>query len=247
MSDYSDRDDLYARERQVIDRFSFDESVVRVFPDMIKRSVPGYDTIIEMTGVLAARYSQPGSLLYDLGCSLGASTLAMASLVPHQDCRIIAVDNSAAMLASARQLMDANPPGLQVTLTEEDIRRVSFAPQSASVAVMNFTLQFVPRPDRDALLARLANALLPGGILVLSEKIAFADPQEDDLQRELHHAFKQNNGYSVMEISQKRNALENVLVPETLEEHRRRLGEAGFSQVHVWFRCFNFLSLVAVR
>lgn len=247
MTERSDRDELYARERQVIERFSFDESVVRVFPDMIKRSVPGYDTIVEMTGVLAARYSRPGTTLYDLGCSLGASSLAMASLVPHTDCQIIAVDNSSAMLASARQLLAAHPPGLPVQLQEDDIRNVHFESASTSVAVMNFTLQFVPVEDRDPLLARIANALVPGGILVLSEKIAFDDPAEDAMQCELHHAFKQNNGYSVMEISQKRTALENVLVPESLATHQKRLRKAGFSTVHVWFRCFNFLSLVAVR
>ena len=247
MTESNDRDELYARERQVIERFSFDESVVRVFPDMIKRSVPGYDTIIEMTGVLAARYSRPGTTLYDLGCSLGASSLAMASLVPHTDCQIIAVDNSSAMLASARQLLAAHPPRLPVQLQEGDIRDVDFEAASASVAVMNFTLQFVPLEDRDPLLARIANALVPGGIRVLSEKIAFDDPTEDAMQCELHHAFKQNNGYSVMEISQKRSALENVLVPESLSTHQERLRTAGFSTVHVWFRCFNFLSLVAVR
>ena len=243
MSDHQDR--IYAEQRQIIERFSFDEKVVSVFPDMIRRSVPGYPTIIEMTGVLAARYAQPDTVIYDLGCSLGASSLAMASLVTARGCRIIAVDNSDAMIASARHLIDANGPGLPVELRQSDIRDIEFEP--ASVVVLNFTLQFLPLTARGELVSRLASALRPGGIVVLSEKIDFEDPSEAALQASLHHAFKRNNGYSDLEISQKRTALEAVLVPETLQAHRDRLREAGFSRVDVWFRCFNFASMVAVR
>ncbi len=246
MSHSGDIDRIYAREREKIERFSFDEQVARVFPDMIRRSVPGYSTIVEMTGVLAARYARPGSCLYDLGCSLGASTLAMARLVPHRDCRIVALDNSPAMIERARELLgEGEPPEIPVELLCGDVREHPL--ERASVVVLNFTLQFLPPADRDRLIARIGEALEPGGILVLSEKIRFADPEEDRLQQALHHAFKRNNGYSEMEISQKRTALEKVLVPETLAAHEARLREAGFSGVHPWFSCFNFMSLVAIR
>jgi tRNA (cmo5U34)-methyltransferase len=238
-------DRLYARQRDIIERFSFDEQVVRVFPDMISRSVPGYGTMIEMIGVLAARYARPGTNLYDLGCSLGAATLAMAALVPHRDCRIVALDNSVAMIERAGQLLDEARPAVPVQLELGDIRDRCL--EKASVVVLNFTLQFLPLDDRSALIERIAAALKPGDILVLSEKIRFEDAQEDALQQALHHAFKRNNGYSDLEISQKRTALENVLMPETLAEHEQRLQRAGFAQSHVWFRCFNFLSLVAIR
>ena len=240
-----DTDRIYADQRGIIESFSFDERVVRVFPDMISRSVPGYGAMIEMIGVLAARYARPGTRLYDLGCSLGAATLAMAVLVPHRDCHIIGLDNSAAMIARARQLIDEERPSLPVSLLEQDIREAVL--ENASVAVLNFTLQFLPLADRDALVRRIANALQDGDILVLSEKIRFEDSAEDALQQSLHHAFKRNNGYSDLEISQKRTALENVLIPETLADHERRLRVAGFREIRVWFRCFNFLSLVAIK
>ena len=246
LSDNTETDRIYARERDHIERFSFDEQVARVFPDMIRRSVPGYGTIVEMTGILAARYARPDTRLYDLGCSLGASTLAMARLVPHRDCRIIAVDNSPAMIGEARSLLaQGETPPVPVELQCGDVRELRL--ENASVVVLNFTLQFLPPTDRDRLIDHIAEALLPGGILILSEKVCFQDPAEEQLQQALHHAFKRNNGYSELEISQKRTALEEVLIPETLEAHRRRLEGAGFSSVHPWFRCFNFLSLVAQR
>ena len=238
-------DKLYAQQRDVIERFSFDDAVVQVFPDMIRRSVPGYDTIVEMTGVLAARYAQPQTRLYDLGCSLGASSLAMAQLVHQPGCEVISIDSSAAMIERARQLVEQASSRTPIRLQQADVLDVSLQP--ASVVVMNFTLQFIDAAQRDTLVARIAEALQPGGVFVLSEKICFADPGEEQLQQQLHHAFKFNNGYSQLEISQKRTALENVLVPETLEAHRARLQRAGFSKVSVWFHCFNFMSLVAFR
>ncbi|WP_111656389.1 carboxy-S-adenosyl-L-methionine synthase CmoA [Isoalcanivorax indicus] len=239
------KDDIYAQPRDAVARFSFDEQVAAVFPDMIRRSVPGYGTMIDMIGVLSARYARPGTRLYDLGASLGAATLAMARLLPHRDCELVAVDNSDAMIARARTLLQAEAPQVPVTLRCEDIRETAL--ERASVAVLNFTLQFVPLEDRDALIQRIGAAQQAGDILILSEKIRFADAEEDALQQALHHAFKRNNGYSDLEISQKRTALENVLVPETLADHEARLQAAGYTRVHVWFRCFNFMSLVAVR
>lgn len=244
------KDSIYATPLDAIAAFAFDSRVAQVFPDMIQRSVPGYSTIIAMTGVLAGRYATAGSHCYDLGCSLGASALSMASQIAGRDCRIIAVDNSTAMLERAAAAVadtalaaDGANPGIE--LVEGDLRDIAI--DNASVVVLNFTLQFVPLAEREALLGRIASGLRPGGILVLSEKIRFEDPELDTLNIDLHHAFKQANGYSALEVAQKRSALENVLVPETLAAHRSRLQRVGFSRADVWFQCFNFASLVAIR
>lgn len=236
-------DTLYATPREAIDRFAFDDTVAAVFPDMIQRSVPGYSTIVAMTGILADRYATAGSRCYDLGCSLGASTFAMAQYLAERDCRIVAVDNSRAMLARLAERLESSP--VTIDMVCADIRDVRFA--NASVVVVNFTLQFLPREDRDALLAAIYQGMNDGGILVLSEKILFADPHLQALNTDLHHAFKKANGYSELEISQKRNALEDVLRPETLASHETRLKDAGFTSCDVWFQCFNFASLVAIK
>lgn len=225
--------------------FSFDESVARVFPDMIRRSVPGYATIVAMTGLLAGRYATPGSTLYDLGCSLGASTLAMRQHIQQQDCRIIGVDNSAAMLERCRSIIDTDTHHTPVELVCGKLQDVAI--ENASVVVLNFTLQFIPREERDAVLARIYRGLLPGGIMVLSEKVSFEDPHLDELNIDLHHQFKRANGYSELEVARKRQAIENVLLPETLARHRQRISEAGFSSCDVWFQCFNFASLIALK
>jgi len=240
-----ERDTLYADPLAQAGLFRFDDSVARVFPDMIQRSVPGYATIVSMTGLLAGRFALPGSRLYDLGCSLGASTLAMRANLREPDCEIVAVDNSAAMLARCRsELERAGAGGAPVTLVESDLQEVAI--ENASVVVLNFTLQFVPPAQRDRVIRTIRDGLHPGGILILSEKVCFEDPHLDALNIELHHQFKRANGYSELEIAQKRTALEDVLVRETLATHRRRITDAGFASCDVWFQCFNFASLIAL-
>ncbi|TBV08123.1 carboxy-S-adenosyl-L-methionine synthase CmoA [Stutzerimonas kirkiae] len=243
-----DPDRLFAQPLGQIKDFVFNEDVARVFPDMIKRSVPGYPTIVENIGVLAARFAQPDSQLYDLGCSLGAVTQALRRHVRTDNCRVIAVDNSHAMLERCREYLHAQDAMFQellpVNVIESDILELDL--QAASLVALNFTLQFIPAPRRPELLRKIRQALLPGGALILSEKLRFEEPHQHELLTDLHVAFKRANGYSELEIAQKRSAIENVMKPDSLETHRQRLLEAGFSSVTPWFQCLNFASLIAL-
>ena len=243
MSKEQNRDKLYSSPRPVIDEFVFDESVAAVFPDMINRSVPAYATIVRMTGILCQQYLQPETNCYDLGCSLGATTLAMEPAVTQKKSRLIAVDNSQPMLDKLRQRIGNEFPNIIPELA--DIRDVEI--EHASFVTLNFTLQFVPPGERLDLLARIRRGMLPKACLVLSEKVRFNDEDENRIQDELHTLFKRANGYSELEISQKRAALENVLIRETVDQHRSRLIDAGFGRAIQWFQCFNFVSLIALN
>lgn len=239
-------DAIYASPLDEIIDFRFDERVVDVFPDMIQRSVPGYGTMISTIGILAARYAQENSHCYDLGCSLGAVTLSMRQRITKPNCDIIAIDNSLAMLERGQQLLASDQTSaIPVTMVCADLQNVDI--ENASVVVLNFTLQFIPVEERLLLIKRIYQGLKPGGILILSEKIAFDEHAKQDFHIEAHHDFKRANGYSDLEISQKRSALEKVLIPETLASHQQRLKLAGFDFSELWFQCFNFISLVAIK
>ncbi|GHE20474.1 carboxy-S-adenosyl-L-methionine synthase CmoA [Halomonas urumqiensis] len=245
MSDASYRDAIFSTPLDRVARFSFDEQVVACFPDMIRRSVPGYGQILGMLGLIASRHLRHGAEVYDLGCSLGAGGLALAGTLAPDAFRYTGVDLSPGMVARARETFAAECPEHRMEVIEGDIRTLPYRP--AGMIVLNFTLQFLAREDRDAVIARLFQALEPGGVLVLSEKIVAGDEQHNAWLVERYHDFKRANGYSDMEISQKRTALENVLVPDTLEAHHARLAEAGFARSQTWFQFLNFASLIAFK
>ena len=239
------RDTLFSAPIAKLGDWTFDERVAEVFPDMIQRSVPGYSNIISMIGMLAGRFVRPGSQVYDLGCSLGAATLSMRRNIEVPGCRIIAVDNSPAMVERCRRHIDAFRAETPVEVIEADIRDVPI--ENASLVVLNFTLQFLKPDDRQQLLDTICRGLRPGGALVLSEKFSFEDGDIGELLFNMHHDFKRANGYSELEISQKRSMLENVMLTDSVETHKARLKQAGFSHAELWFQCFNFGSLVALK
>lgn len=239
------RDDIYALPRTQVGSFEFDEQVARVFPDMIARSVPGYASILSMIEQLAARFVCPGTTVWDLGCSLGAATRLIRRQAP-PDCTIHAVDNSAAMIQRLRTTLgESSDKGCLVELHEKDLRDVEIC--NASFVVLNLTLQFLPPDERTRVIENVWRGLLPGGALLLSEKICFDEPNQQQLMTDLHHDFKRAHGYSDLEVAQKRTAIENRLIPESLHTHVARLRQAGFTTIAPWFQCFNFVSILAVR
>lgn len=242
------RDTVY-KEQDPDEPFRFNAEVAAVFPDMLRRSIPGYEASLEAIGSLAARYVRPGTCCYDLGCSLGAASLAMRQGIRAEGCRIVAVDNAPAMVERCRSIVRdeylRQPDGAPIELVEGDILDTGIS--NASMVVLNYTLQFLPLADRDTMIGHIAAGLNDGGLLVLSEKVVDPDPAMEALLVELHHEHKRRNDYSALEISRKRAALENVLIPETVDEHRDRLLRAGFRSAAVWLRYFNFVSIIAIR
>ena len=246
MAKIDQQDLIYAETMDTVGDFVFDDKVAHVFSDMINRSVPGYATIIRMIALLSSKHVPPHGICYDLGCSLGAAALAMShALDSESGGKVIAVDNSEAMIERAREQINQANADSYIDLECGDVRDVEI--KDASMVVLNFTLQFIPLEQREALLRKIYKGLLPGGILVLSEKICFDDRGFNDLFIDMHHQYKRDQGYSDLEISQKRTALENVLLPETLNVHGERLNRVGFNRHSVWFQCFNFISLLAVK
>ncbi|MBK1834037.1 carboxy-S-adenosyl-L-methionine synthase CmoA [Roseibacillus ishigakijimensis] len=231
------RDQIYARNEPE-GRFEFSEKVVTVFEDMIRRSVPGYGLTLTAIEAIAGREVPPGTRIYDLGCSLGAGVEAAWQGARDRAGEIHGVDSSPAMVKRARELLDL--PG--VAFHQGDA--TTWPLEKAGLIILNFTLQFIPLDERAGLLQRCHEALVPGGVLFLSEKFVSSDPAAEDWLRELHWQFKRQQGYSELEIARKRDSLEDVLLPETPEVHLARLRAAGFQPVTQVLQCLNFASWV---
>ncbi len=247
----SQKDNIYSEPKSV-QPFAFDQQVAAVFPDMIKRSVPAYSTIIDGISNLSSRFYQPNTNAYDLGCSLGAATLAISHGIEKSiDSKanpqgiIHGIDNSEAMVERCKIVVDSYKHALPIKIQCDDILNTDI--QNASIVVLNFTLQFVPMAQRLTLINHIYNGLNSGGILILSEKFMIENEVLNKTFIDLHHDFKRQNGYSDLEISQKRNALENVLIPETISTHKARCLKAGFKAFETWQQHLNFASFVAIK
>ena len=241
----SDTDLIYSSPQSKVKDFCFDEQVVEVFPDMIQRSVPGYSTIIETIGKLSQKYVAENSNVYDLGCSLGAATITMRRNISSKNCHIYSVDNSPAMVERCKLHVNAFKSQTPCDVMLDDI--ISFEMKNASMIVLNFTLQFIDGDQRQSIVDRVYKALNPGGLFVISEKIVEDNQVTNDLLIDLHHDLKRANGYSELEIAQKRTALENVMKPDSQNSLIKKLHAAGFSNITPWFQCFNFTSIVAIK
>lgn len=253
----SKHDTLFTTPLDADARFSFDEKVVACFPDMIRRSVPGYGQMLAMLPIFARRHcgfrqtrgtdgvGEKISRVYDLGCSLGAVSLALASEFAPQDLQIKAIDLSEPMIDKARIVMSEHHPNHDIELICADVCDITL--QACDMIVLNLTLQFLPVAKRVAVLQKCHDALAEGGILILTEKTHLTDEQDDAWRVERYYDFKRANGYSELEISGKRNALENVLMTDTLACHHQRLQQVGFYRSLTWFQFLNFASVIAFK
>ena len=239
------KDLIYSQPQAKVDDFTFDTRVAEVFPDMISRSIPGYSTIVDGIGQLANQFVQPNTNVYDLGCSLGAASLSVRRYNQAANVNIIAIDNSPAMVERCELHLSAFKSATAYRTRCEDILDSHI--DNASLVIMNFTLQFIATEQRQKLIAKIFKGLVPGGALVLSEKLRHETQTGDALLIKMHHEFKRRNGYSELEISQKRNALENVMRIDSFETHSQRLAQVGFSDTVLWFKCHNFASFVATK
>lgn len=240
----SNIDKLFEQQFDEVKAFAFDQQVTDVFTDMIKRSVPGYESILKSIAMYCMKYAQTGTNIYDLGCSLGAVAVTAAYSTKDKNCKVIAVDTSLPMLEKCKQIVQQNNLQNQIEVKNLDICELPIV--NASVVISNFTLQFIPKEQRKNIIENIYKGLNKGGVFILSEKFK-GDEECDHFLIQHYHAYKKLNGYSNKEIQRKRNALKDVLVPDSLLEIESRLRSVGFKTTIKWFQCFNFVSFIVVK
>jgi len=240
-------DKIYQSRLTEITEFKFDEKVAAVFDDMISRSVPRYQEVQSATVKLAMKLCREGGTIIDLGCSTGTTLFAIAEEARNQDLdlKLIGVDNSGSMLNEADKKARALGLENSVSFVCQDILETKI--HGVSLVILNYTLQFLPVEGRKELLEKIYNAISPGGGVILAEKLKHSGVRSEDILRELYYDFKSDNGYSKLEISQKREALEGFLVPLTLEENLELLRSAGFEDVELYLKWITFATFLALK
>lgn len=222
-------------------QFEFDEEVAAVFDDMLSRSVPFYEESQEMTRFFVLKALQNGGIMYDLGCSTASLLISIAKQNP--DATLIGLDNSEAMLEQAGK--KAHAFNVDINLLNADILEHDY--EKANVFVSNYTLQFIRPLVREELVKKIADALKKEGVFIFSEKVISHHAKLNKDLIEHYYDFKKKQGYSEFEIAQKREALENVLVPYSEEENIKMAKNAGFSHCEVVFRWANFATFIAIK
>lgn len=243
--DTQHRDQVFDNPEAEIGDFAFTATVANVFDDMVSRSVPFYEELQRMTCELAADFARPNTRLYDIGCSTATTLLALDQVVD-RSVHFVGIDNSENMLAKARQKVLATGLSRPVEFVAADVHQ-GLALEDASVVTMLLTLQFVRPLHRERVMRRIADGLNDQGCLILVEKLTSEDTLFNRLFIGHYYDFKRRNGYSEIEIAQKREALENVLIPYRLEENVDLLKLSGFRSVECFFRWYNFCGLLAVK
>lgn len=240
-----EEDRVFAEKKKSIPPFEFNREVTAVFDNMLTRSVPLYQESIQRQAQMALRFYQDKTRIYDLGCSHGNLGMLILDQFKHKPFAMVACDSSLPMIQRYRSRLEKKTCPFPIDLVWGRMEEISI--DNASVVLINLTLQFLELEKREGLIQQIYAGLLPGGILLLTEKISHGPGTVSDLAQEFYRRFKRENGYSDLEISQKRDALEKVLIPETLEVHLQRISQAGFSACEVWLKWFNFASMIAIK
>lgn len=239
------KDTLFLDPGRRTGSFDFDEAVAEVFDDMLERSVPFYLEIQSMIADLVDRLAPDRGLIYDLGCSTGTTLALIDGRLRERRFELVGVDSSPSMLVRAdehlRKLAVRN-----YHLHEHDLN-VPFPMQRADAVIMNLVLQFIRPENRGRLVGHVNKCLSDKGCLLLVEKVAVEDETTEQVFTECYHAFKKRNLYSDMEIARKREALENTLIPYTVEQNIELLSDCGFERVEIFFKWFNFCGFVATK
>lgn len=237
------KDEIFKKPGSGKTPFEFNAQVAAVFDDMVSRSVPYYKEVLQMSAELAREFYQPGTKIFDLGCSTGALAGYLAREFGDEQFSYWGIDNSADMIgrATAGFQTDTKRIGFRVG----DITQTDFS--GASVIVSNYTFQFLRPLARQALLRKIFAELKHDGCLILSEKCLEDSADVSRVFADRYHALKERNGYSKLEIAEKRDALENVLIPFRVNENIEMLREAGFNPVSIFFKAYNFTSFLAVK
>lgn len=238
-------DKIYLKALKTVPKFKFDHQISNIFDDMINRSIPGYQSILKIIEYLSFRYTNKNENVYDLGCSLGASSLALLNGANNRNCNFFAIDSSSDMIEKSRINISSKYPNEIVHFIHNDIRNIKFS--NTSFVSLNFTLQFLPIDERFDLIKSIKENMNSGGILILSEKINFNNPIINKQKIDAHEKFKSKNNYTNLEIKQKKIALKGILFPEKKEKHIKRLNEIGFKKIYHVFQSINFMSMVIIN
>jgi tRNA (cmo5U34)-methyltransferase len=223
-------------------KFTFNEDVANVFDDMLNRSIPFYIDNLKLNAKILSKYIKDGDKIYDIG----SSTLNFLLYFEQNfniKAKLIGIDSSKPMIIKAKSKIKAY--NSNINLIFGDIENITI--EKSQAIISNYTLQFIAKDKRSKVIDKIFNSLNKNGIFLISEKVISNNQKLNTSLIEIYHNYKQENGYSTTQIEKKKEALENILVPLSLDENISMLKNAGFKEVEVLFKWANFSTFLAIK
>ncbi|MCH2206449.1 MAG: carboxy-S-adenosyl-L-methionine synthase CmoA [Lentisphaerales bacterium] len=239
------KDEIFSKGQFSSGSFKFTQGVATVFDDMATRCIPNYKEVIHLTSQVADKFVPENGRVYDLGCSTGSTLIYMSKQLKNKAVKLTGYDPAEAMLKKANEKAASFTYSHDILFTEGAAENADIS--KANLVIMNYTLQFVDKEKRPELLQKIYNNIEKGGIFILSEKLHEPHSPIEDFNTETYESFKAGNGYSFLEIANKRQALENILVPQSTEENIDMLKKAGFSRIDILSKWLNFATFIAFK
>lgn len=242
-----EKDQLFSGKDTAPGEFEFNRDVARVFDDMLTRSIPLYAEQQRLIATVARQFYIPGTKVIDLGCSTGTTLANLAHCLPANE--LVGLDSSQPMLDQAAGNLQRAGVSDRITLQQADLNgdlgQLDFS--NASVVTLCWTLQFIRPLKRDALIRKIYDNLMEGGVLIVTEKVLTNNSHMNRFFIDFYYDFKRANGYSDDEINRKREALENVLIAYRLDENIELFHRNGFQTAETFFQWFNFAGILCVK
>jgi tRNA (cmo5U34)-methyltransferase len=239
------KDDIFATGDFNSGSFRFGEEVATVFDDMASRCIPFYKDVIKLTSEVAHNFVPENGNIYDLGCSTGSTLIFLAKTLQEKKINLIGYDPSEAMIHKAREKAEVYTYSHDINFEINSCQQCSL--KDADMIILNYTLQFINVEERDSVISKIYQALKPGAVLIMSEKIRQENQSAENFNTSIYESFKNSNGYSFLEIANKRQALENFLVPDSLSGNLDLLKRNGFANVEILFKWLNFTTFAAFK
>lgn len=241
-----EEDKFFFKVKNKIKKWSFNNEVSKVFPDMIQRSIPGYNDLKWIISILAKYVVKNNTNIYDLGCSTGNTTFIIGKYIPKDiKYKIIAIDNSYYMIKKINYIFNKYYSNLPIKILKSKIQNVII--KNASLIISNFTLQFIVKKDRQKIINKIYKGLNYDGIFILSEKIYIKNKKINNIIYKVYNEFKFLNNYSKLEIINKEYSLKKIMLLDSIDIHKNRLKKAGFKCYNSCFQYLNFCSIIAFK
>ena len=222
-------------------QFEFDEEVADVFDDMLLRSVPFYKENLNLQIDILKNFLQPNDKIIDLGSSTGTFLIELSKKIDNLN--LIGLDSSDAMIKKSIQkakAFNSNAKFIKADFLDYDL-------SNSKAIIANYTIQFIRPLKREKLIQKIYNSLNNEGIFLMSEKLITENKKLNKIMIDIYYEYKKQKGYSEYEIAAKREALENVLIPYSMQENIEMLKNAGFNDIDVIFRWNNFATFIAFK